>query len=315
MGLLLGNMGIFGFLCEQTIYISRCAVDHRLRLSSHELQNLLSHGQPTPCSVILMYTKLLSDHYQIPYLNTDFILRLKQHGWNDVKRYFSTNVRQTRSRTLTRPNMQGESTIMIPSFINDSHWIALVRREINHIVTFLYADDMNNHDTEREIKHLITSRTNELFCPPDSKWIACKNTYYMPHSNECGPRALLALHIMATDPNPNEDMLIHLMHPNIAQIARTWIAVSLSSCKLHDWNLLAHPNQYNDTKQFSYTDNSDPRDLIQWTTAPQTRNTMDLNVHSITNSNESEYNLTSAQYSSHNKTTPGNPITASNTNP
>ncbi len=261
---------------DPSTQVIRCTKDHRLLLSTQHFQNLITHNQPTPYSTLIMYTKLLSDHYQIPYLNTDFLLRIKQNGWEDASRYFSNHSRHNRRRTLTRPNIHGEPTIMLPTFFNDSHWLALVRREINDSVLFIYADDMNNSNTEQEIKNLITTQTNSDFCPPNAKWISCKNTYYLPHSNECGPRTLLALHILATDPDPNENILIHLMHPNLAQIARTWIAISLLTGTVHDKNLLAHHNQRIPLLSFQHTATSEPKDLIQW--SPGTENS--TNFHS-----------------------------------
>jgi hypothetical protein len=159
--------------------------------------------------------------------------------------------------------MEGEAAIMLPAYIDDSHWLAIVRREINNKVLFLYADDMNNQTTEKEIKSLILQHTNNTFFPPDAQWIKVKTTYYTPHSNECGPRTLLALHIMATHPNPTDEILTHLMHPNLAQITRSWIAISIIMGKLHDTDLYCNKVSEQDVT-FSYTDTCIPKDLINW---------------------------------------------------
>jgi hypothetical protein len=68
-------------------------------------------------------------------------------------------------------------------------------------------------------------------------WIHCKSVTFQPHSNECGPRTLFALAVMALHPNPSEDILIPFMSPNLAQILRTWVGASLLLGKVNipDW--------------------------------------------------------------------------------
>lgn len=86
---------------------------------------------------------------------------------------------------------------------------------------------MNQRNTEESIKKLIFNHTDHVFCPPDAHWIHCHSTSYIDHSNECGPRTLLALHIMTFHPRPHDNMLLPLMDSNIAQLSRTWMAASL----------------------------------------------------------------------------------------
>jgi hypothetical protein len=95
---------------------------------------------------------------------------------------------------------------------------------------------MNNSRTERDIKLLLsTQNTSEAFYPPSTKWIVCRNYTYIPHSNECGPRSLVAATILALHPNPSNYSLLPSMHSNLAQISRTWVAVSLLN------NAICHP--------------------------------------------------------------------------
>jgi hypothetical protein len=110
---------------------------------------------------------------------------------------------------------------MIPLFVHGSHWVALVRREITNEVLFFYSDNMNQRNTADRIKQLIYNNTDHTFCPPDAQWIHCHSTYYITHSNECGPRTLLALHIMAFHPHPHVNMLLPIMDSNIAQLSCT----------------------------------------------------------------------------------------------
>lgn len=144
-----------------------------------------------------------------------------------MSKYFATAQQGYHARKRGRQLKTGEPVIMIPLFHDGTHWIGLVRREINNRVYFLYSDDMNQRNTEDNIRQIIYTQTDHIFCPPDAEWIHCRSTYYIPHSNECGPRALLAMQIMAFHPHPHANMLLPAMDSNIAQIARTWIASSL----------------------------------------------------------------------------------------
>jgi hypothetical protein len=55
----------------------------------------------------------------------------------------------------------------------------------------------------------------------------CSNLTFCPHSNECGPRCLLALAVMMLHPTPHPQMLMPYMHPNLTQEARCWVASSI----------------------------------------------------------------------------------------
>jgi hypothetical protein len=86
---------------------------------------------------------------------------------------------------------------------------------------------MNQQSTEKQIKELFQSCQCSLFYPKTAIWISCKSVTYRSHSNECGPRTLLATAIMMLHPTPSENMLLEYMSPNIAQIARTWVAATM----------------------------------------------------------------------------------------
>ncbi len=103
--------------------------------------------------------------------------------------------------------------------------MAVARRIINNRTYFFCADDMGGPANERKVKDLLsTAQTDSIFNPQDSIWVSCNNICYRPHSNECGPRSLLALAVMLTHPNPCQNMLIPYMHQNITQEARLWVA-------------------------------------------------------------------------------------------
>jgi hypothetical protein len=80
------------------------------------------------------------------------------------------------------------------------------------------------------------------FASPMALWVTCHSFTYLPRSNKCGPRSLLASAILATHPAPTKSILIPNMHPNIAQISRWWIAKSIlnQSFELLDISGLFH---------------------------------------------------------------------------
>lgn len=69
--------------------------------------------------------------------------------------------------------------------------------------------------TEASVKHTL-STGNDAFYPASTIWINCYNLTYQPHSNECGPRTLLALTIQALHQQPHNTMLLPYLHSNLA---------------------------------------------------------------------------------------------------
>lgn len=194
-------------LCQQspTTPFRRSTKRNSVEITIKHLQELISYGQEVNDHIMYLYLEMVC-HIQCAFLYTDFIPRLKQTGWTDAKRYFANPNRRNRSRAPEKPNKTGERAILIPAFINDSHWTGIVRREIKDRVMFLYADDMNNKNDEINMQQLLQNTDNEFY-PADAIWINCSNNLYLPHSNECGPRTLLALTIMCAHPAPYREML------------------------------------------------------------------------------------------------------------
>lgn len=232
--------------------IIRCRQLHGLTIETHHLRSLLTHNEPTNDAIITLYTTCLCIKYGISQVSTQFITKLKEEGWATVQNYFANNTRAHR-RTHSRPYKNGEPVILIPAHVQSCHWVAIVHQEINNVVYFLYADDLNNHTTESEIKHLLQNNTDAEFYPPNAIWITCNSNTYIPHSNECGACTILALHMLSLHPNPHPNKLLPLMGSNIAQIARTWIAGMLASGMEIDTAI--HPflqlNAYNDNRATS----------------------------------------------------------------
>jgi hypothetical protein len=86
---------------------------------------------------------------------------------------------------------------------------------------------------------------------------------YLPHSNECGIRALLALTIQALHPEPAENILLPIMHQNLSQIGRAWIALSLinQDIAMSPIQQALHTNDY---PRLTPTQRSDPATIIPW---------------------------------------------------
>jgi hypothetical protein len=194
-------------------------------LQVRDLRNLLSPQSPINQQVINLYVSLLCHQCSLKCLDSSFYSTLKDKGWHHVSRWFS-NPSSMRRRRQSTPSLVGEPAILIPCHVNGCHWVAVTRREIQGRVIFLYADDMNSPSTEKVVLQTL-STSNHDFYPSSTLWITCKNTTYLPHSNERGIRTLLALTIQAMHPNPSNTILTPIMHPNLAQIGRAWIALSI----------------------------------------------------------------------------------------
>jgi hypothetical protein len=114
---------------------------------------------------------------------------------------------------------------MIPVHVDGNHWVAVVRRAHEGKVSFYYSDDLNSDATYNSVRDTLSHRnTAILFHQTDAIWVNCPSTTYQPHSNECGPRTILALIVMALLLHPHKNMLSPLMRHNSAQIAQWWTA-------------------------------------------------------------------------------------------
>ncbi len=134
------------------------------------------------------------------------------------------------------------------------------------MVEFFYADDLNCKHTEAIVKqHLSTANTDSVFHPIGSKWTTCTNYTYTPHSNECGPRTLLALTGMGLHPTPHQNMLLLFMHPNLSQISRTWVAKTIISSNFNPAPFTPLMTEAQETLPYnSQVKPSAPANLIQW---------------------------------------------------
>jgi hypothetical protein len=186
-------------------------------------RQLISHNSSIHDDVVALFLEVLCTRFDMCFLSPQFIPKLLQDGWDRITKYFVT---PRKPRSVFRPNLTGEKALAIPCFVDRCHWVPLVRREYNGDILFLYADDLNNPSTEVFLKETL-SKTSTDFFPPNAKWIHCHSYTYHPHSNECGPRTLLALTIMMLHPYPDQKMLLPFMHHNLANITRTWVAATI----------------------------------------------------------------------------------------
>jgi hypothetical protein len=255
--------------------VLRSIGDTTVIINTDNMRDLISSNNPINDQIITLYLEMISNKYGVACMATSFFPWLVQQGWENVLHLFTSHTKRRRRRLLNRPFTSGEPCILIPAFVNECHWIAIARREINDRVYFFYNDDTNNPNTEADIRTILQYKTDQDFYPPTATWINCRSTYYIPHSNECGPRTLLALHMMAIHPNPNIDMLTPIMHANLAQISRTWITSSLLSGHLIDEPIIKYAQATSAAPTFSTTSLNIPSSIIQWTSA------MNSNTYSL----------------------------------
>jgi len=239
-------------------------------LTTLELRHLLSHNSPINQQSINLYTQLLCHQFPVKCLDSSFFSSLQHDGWNSVSRWFHHPQSTCRRRSST-PSVTGESAVAIPCHVNNNHWVAVTRRELHGEVIFLYADDLNQASTEAQVQSTLSS-SNIEFYPTTAKWINCKNFTYLPHSNECGIRTLLALTIQSIHPHPADHILLPLMDQNLAQIGRAWIALCLLNRHIPEetilWVIDQPPQQYPvDSQQ-----QSNPASIIPWPSLSQLTN-------------------------------------------
>jgi len=251
-----------------------------MHVTTKDLRDLLSHNKSIADETITLYLELLTVQCNLAFLATNTIPKLRREGWATVQRSFASF--RNRRRTNTRPALTGEPVLIIPCFVDGCHWVTVVRREMRGQVKFFLADDLNSPSTAQDIKQLLSAKnTSNVFSPPGSQWIVCKNYTYTPHSNECGPRSLVAATILALHPNPTNYALLSCMHPNLAQISRTWVAMSLLTNNINQDAILSLFTPSQGSFPRTTRVESNPSYLIPWSTHHQVRPTSQTTKNSI----------------------------------
>jgi hypothetical protein len=214
--------------CRQPSHsiIVQSSANPKVFIQTFQLQNLISHGKPINDEVVALFLEIVCSFNNHAFLCPQIIPLIRRYGKSTFTNYFANPLRK-KYRTIYKPSMSGEDGIAITCFVNNCHWISVVRREVGRQVFFCYSDDLNCPETEQDIRTLLSQDTCPKFYPSYAKWINCKSYTYSPHSNECGPRTLLATVVMLLHPNPHENILLPYMDPNLAQLTRTWVAQTI----------------------------------------------------------------------------------------
>jgi hypothetical protein len=152
-----------------------------------DFRSLISPDTPINQQIIHLFLHQFSAQFKTEFLESGFFSLLRDNGWERVHSWVFP-----RRQNINRSPLIDCPAISIPCHINGCHWIAVTRRIIAGQVVFLYADDMNSLASERQVRQIFAN-SNPNFYPPDTIWIKCNNFTYLPHSNECGIRTLLAL--------------------------------------------------------------------------------------------------------------------------
>ena len=77
------------------------------------------------------------------------------------------------------------------------------------------------------LKKLLQTGTSTEFYPPNSRWVSCRTPIFRPHSNECGPRTMLALAVMISHPAPHLTILHTYISSNLVQHSCHWMCIVL----------------------------------------------------------------------------------------
>jgi hypothetical protein len=248
-------------------------------ITTSNFRDLISYNHPINDSIIHQYLTILCNFSNDMYfLDTFFFRDLCQHGWeySHSKYFLSESTRNIYKGSKSKPPQYGVPIILIPVHINDNHWVAVTRRETHQKVSFYYSDDLNLYNMEKYIKsQLQTHCKGTNFYPDTTEWISVKTTTYLPHSNECGPRTMLALTVMGlhNHPNPNESILVPFMDAHIAQISRIWIAKTLILNNFDITPYQQHLHTQNNQLPHERTKQSVPYNLFQFLQTPTQQRT------------------------------------------
>jgi hypothetical protein len=166
---------------QQNTIIAYSKLRPRVMISTANLRQLISHGQPINDEIIYLFLEIYCSFFDYTFLTEKFLTLLKRNGWSHTQRYFADTTRG-QCRSINKPYLNGEPAIAIPCFVNEAHWVAVARREIQGQVYFLYSDDLNNPSTEEYVKQTLSKETCPTFYPPTAKRINCKSYIYIPTS-------------------------------------------------------------------------------------------------------------------------------------
>ena len=197
------------------------------------LQNLVTNGRSVNDKTIMAYLEIICNEnpgiFYLPSFSSD---QWRKEGWQKTKKYFY-HLTSKRKKSITCLSLE-DPIIIIPLHMELCHWVVIIRRKTEEGISFFYVDDMNNQDTMEKVKAYITCEKLDCeFCLASTKWMNCAFTMYVLHHNECCPRTLLHVTIMAYHPKPYQNMLLPAMHLNLANISRIWVAKTIVTGKFY----------------------------------------------------------------------------------
>jgi hypothetical protein len=155
-----------------------------MHITVANLRDLISPTSMMYHELLLLGLEVVCHTFSSGYVDTSFFPSILTGGCNEVKNRFSP----PNDDSITGPSLNKEK-IAIILHINDNHWIALCHQKVGNTRYFFYADDLNNHQTKHQVKHILYSstKTSNEFCHPLAIWVNCISHTYRPHFNECGP--------------------------------------------------------------------------------------------------------------------------------
>ena len=246
---------------SHTDVILRLSRKPEIHVTVQDLRQLLTHREPIFHDLLTLSLDIITSQCSGKYLEPAFFPQLCQHGWHAVKNWISPQPGPSPDKPSLTEN------ICIPIHINGNQWVAVYQHYTARRVTFYYADDMNHPSTEKTVQHVLESTTSTQFYPPGSEWKNCKTQNISPHSNECGPRTILALAVLASSQTPSDTSLHKYMHGNLAHCSRVWMAMLLLQGQVQ---LLPHEAQEPPSTHQARMIHSTPKSIINWMPQPTT---------------------------------------------
>ena len=160
-----------------------CAINET-QFSDLQTQGKCIHGD-----IINTYLSLLvrSKIYSLKTVDTTFLTKLKNCGWHEAQKYFTSNNNQF-------SNWETARLIFIPIFVGDEklgHWLNLIVDKIEDKNVLVYIADSLGKDNE--FNNLKASFQNTPIAPENKNihWIFLEGIKQEPISMDCGVFTML----------------------------------------------------------------------------------------------------------------------------
>jgi len=204
-----------------------------IKVTWEHLKNLISKDRFMNDKIINAYLYILTNQEREVYCMPTFVFQHLQdeaYGWKGMHHFFHNKKSRTKHPTKCKPP-KNASVIIIPINLNNIHWVTVVQKQNGKETKIFFIDNLYNEAMENTVKQQFEiNNPDEWLNPLGTSWV----TYTaIPHKKECGPRALLHGTNIALHQDPNEDMLEHFKHQDLAKISRDLIAKLVVSGRLH----------------------------------------------------------------------------------